>query len=249
VRDEGEVADVRRLTELKATFVTSELLRFFEELRLHNEGDWFNRNKDRYLTQVRDPLLAFITAIAPKLSEISPHIVADARPSGGSLLRIYRDTRFTRDKTPYRTNAGLRFRLAADKEIEAPGYYLHLERGQSFMGAGMWRPSGDALRAIREAIVKDPQGWKRAKRSGLSHGESSLKRPPRGFDPDHPLIEDLKHTSFTVRVKFTDQQTCSPAFPTLFVRACRREAPLIRFLAKAMGLPFSAGTSSRAPRG
>jgi len=94
------------------------------------------------------------------------------------------------------------------------------------------------LRAIRESIVEDPRGWRRAKRSGLSHGESALKRPPRGFDPDHPLIEDLKHTSFTVGVKFTDRQVCSPAFGTLFVRTCRREAPLMKFLARAMGLAF-----------
>ncbi len=99
-------------------------------------------------------------------------------------------------------------------------------------------PSGDALRAIRESIVKDPQGWERTKRSGLSHRESALKRPPRSFDPDHPLIEDLKHTSFTVGVKFTDRQVCSPGFPTLFVRSCRRETPLMKFLARAMGLSF-----------
>jgi len=224
------LADVNRLT--------AELFRFLEELRKHNERDWFNRNKERYLAEVRDPLLAFITAIAPKLRAISPHIVADARPSGGSLLRIYRDTRFSRDKTPYQTHAALWFRLATDKKVEGPGYYLHLERGRSFIGAGMWRPSGDALHAIRESIVKDPRGWRRAKRSGLSHGESALKRPPRGFDPDHPLIEDLKHTSFTTGVKFVDRQVCSPVFPTLFVRACRREAPLMKFLARAMGLAF-----------
>ena len=214
------------------------LFRFLEELRQHNDRQWFNANKPRYLDEVRDPLLAFITAIAPALSAISSHIVADPRPSGGSLLRIYRDTRFSRDKKPYRTSAGLRFRLSADKEVEAPGYYLHLERGQSFLGAGMWHPSGDALRTIRESIVNDPQGWRRARRSGLSHDESALKRPPRGFNRDHPLIEDLKHTSFTVRVKFADQQVCSPAFLRLFLRTCRHEAPLVRFLARAMGLAF-----------
>src|SRR5207247_970374 len=135
-----------RLRSSGGNRLTPELFRFLEELRKHNERDWFHRNKDRYLGQVRDPLLAFITAIGPKLRAIGPHIVADARPSGGSLLRIYRDTRFSRDKTPYQTHAALWFRLAADKEVEGPGYYLHLERGRSFMGAGMWRPSPDALR-------------------------------------------------------------------------------------------------------
>jgi len=187
---------------------------------------------------VRDPLLAFIQAIGPPLTRISSHIVADARSSGGSLLRIYRDTRFSRDKTPYKTNAGLSFGLDAPRDFDAPGYYLHLAPGEVFMGAGIWRPSADALRAIREAIVKDPRGWKRARRSGLSHGEATLKRPPRGFDPDHPLIDDLKRLSFTAGVRFSERQACAPQFPARFVAACRGQAPLMKFLARAMGLSF-----------
>jgi uncharacterized protein (DUF2461 family) len=106
------------------------------------------------------------------------------------------------------------------------------------MAAGMWHPSNEALSAIRASIVKDPLGWRRAKKSGLSHDEAALKRPPRGFDPDHPLIEDLKRTSFTTGIKFSEQQACSAEFPVLFTGACRREAPLMRFLAKAVGLSF-----------
>ena len=218
--------------------MTPVLFRFLKELRQHNDREWFNANKERYVGDVRDPLVAFVAAVAAKLSAISPHIVADPRPSGGSLLRIYRDTRFSRDKTPYKTNAALSFRLAPRRDVEAPGYYLHLEPGHVFMGAGMWHPSADALHAIRAAIVKDPQGWKRAKRSGLSHGEDSLKRPPRGFAADHPFIEDLKRTSFTAGVEFTERQAGSPEFPALFVRACRRETPLMGFLAKAVGRAF-----------
>jgi len=220
------------------TSVTRELFGFLAELRRHNNREWFNANRDRYLAEVRDPLLAFIAALAPKLARISPHIVADARPSGGSLLRIYRDTRFSRDKTPYKTNAGLSFGLDAPRNFEAPGYYLHLAPGEVFMGAGIWRPSGDALRAIRQAIVKDPRGWTRAKRSGLSPGEAALKRPPRGVDPEHPLIDDLKRLSFTSSVGFSERQACAPEFPVRFVAACRGEAPLMRFLARAMGLSF-----------
>ena len=223
---------------MPAPSITSDLFRFLASLRRHNNREWFTTHKGEYIRHVRDPLLAFVTTIGPKLRQISPHVVADPRPSGGSLLRIYRDTRFSRDKTPYKTNAALSFRLAPKRDIESPGYYLHLEPGLVFMGAGLWHPSADALRAIREAIVKDPKAWTRAKRSGLSHGEATLKRPPRGFSADHPLIEDLKHTSFTTGVQFTERQACSPAFGQLFVRACRREAPLMRFLARAMGLPF-----------
>ena len=223
---------------MATTFVTPELFRFLRELRAHNERAWFEANKERYLTRERDPMLGFVSAMGPKLVAISPHIVADPRPSGGSLLRIYRDTRFSRDKTPYKTNVGLRFGHGAGQDIHGPGYYLHLEPGQVFMAGGIWRPDADALRAIREAIVKDPAGWTRAQRSPLRHGDASLGRPPRGFDPEHPLIEDLKRTSFTVGRQFTEKHACSPTFPALFVRACRDEAPLMKFLAKAIGLPF-----------
>jgi uncharacterized protein (TIGR02453 family) len=221
-----------------AAFITPELFGFLKELRSHNDRAWFEANKPRYVRLVRDPVLAFVEAVTPGLIAISHHIVADPRPSGGSLLRIYRDTRFSRDKTPFKTNVGLRFPHGAGKDIHGPGYYLHLEGGEVFMGAGMWHPEPDALHAVREAIVKDPRGWKRALRSPLTHTSESLRRPPRGFDPDHPLVEDLKRTSFTVGRRFTEKQACSPSFPTLFVRACRDEAPLMKFLAKALGLPF-----------
>jgi uncharacterized protein (TIGR02453 family) len=223
---------------VRAARVDRDLFRFLGELRRHNDREWFNANKDRYLTEVRDPLLAFIAAVGPGLRAISPQIVADASPARGSLLRIYRDTRFSRDKTPYKTNAGLWFRVRADRDAETPGFYLHLEPGDVFMGAGIWRPSGDALRAIREAIVKDPRGWTRAKRSGLSHGEATLTRPPRGFDPDHPLVADLKRLSFTGGDRFTEKQACAADFPARFVAACRRQAPLVRFLARVLGLAF-----------
>ena len=223
---------------MPSPYVTRDLFRFLGELRRHNTREWFNANKDRYLAEVRDPLLGFIAAIGPGLRAISPHLVADPHPSRGSLLRIYRDTRFSRDKTPYKTNAGLFFALEAEKDAEAPGYYLHLAPGEAFMGAGMWRPGGETLRAIRSAIVGKPSAWKRARRPGLSHGENTLKRTPRGFDPDHPLAADLKRLSFTTGVSFTEAQACAADFPARFVRACRRAAPLVRFLARAMRLAF-----------
>ena len=223
---------------MASALITPELFRFLTELRAHNERTWFEANKACYLSRVRDPALAFVEAVGPDLIAISPHIVADPRPSGGSLLRIYRDTRFSRDKTPYKTNVGLRFPHGAGKDIHGPGYYLHLAPGEVFMGAGMWHPDPDALHAVREAIVKDPKGWRRAQRSPLTHTGESLRRAPRGFDPEHPLVEDLKRTSFTTGRRFTEKQACAPGFPKLFLGACRQEAPLMKFLANALGLPF-----------
>ncbi|PYN38363.1 MAG: TIGR02453 family protein [Candidatus Rokuibacteriota bacterium] len=218
--------------------VSRDVFAFLAELRRHNNREWFNENKDRYLAEVRDPMLALIASLAPGLARISRHLSVDPRPSGGSLMRIYRDTRFSRDKTPYKTNVGIHFGLKAPRDFEAPGYYLHLEPGSVFMGAGLWHPGADALRAIREAIVKDPGGWQQARRPGLSHDEVTLKRPPRGFDPDHPLIEDLKRLSFTTGTEFSERQACAPDFPARFVAASRRATPLMRFLARALGLAF-----------
>ena len=86
--------------------------------------------------------------------------------------------------------------------------------------------------------MKDPRGWKTASRVGLSDHEATLKRPPRGVDPEHPLIDDLKRLSFTTGAEFTQQQACAPDFAARYVATCRRAAPLMRFLAKAMGLGF-----------
>jgi uncharacterized protein (TIGR02453 family) len=218
--------------------ISRDLFAFLGELRRHNNREWFNANKDRYLAEVREPMLAFIASIAAPLARVSRHLVVDPRPSGGSLMRIYRDTRFSRDKTPYKTNVGIHFGLDAPKDVETPGYYLHLAPGDVFMGAGIWHPGADSLRAVREAIVKDPRGWKQAKRGGLTHGEWTLKRPPRGFDPEHPLINDIKLLSFTSGTRFTEQQACAPDFAARFVAACRRQTLLMRFLARAMRLAF-----------
>ena len=218
--------------------ISRELFAFLAELRRHNNREWFKENKDRYLAEVRDPALAFVASLAPGLNRISRRISVDPRPSGGSMMRIYRDTRFSRDKTPYKTNVGIHFGLKAPRDFEAPGYYLHLEPGHVFMGAGIWHPGADALRVIRTAIVKDPRSWKVASRVGLSDHEATLKRPPRGFDPEHPLIDDLKRLSFTTGAEFTQQQACAPDFAARYVASCHRAAPLMRFLAKAMGLGF-----------
>ena len=107
--------------------ISPALFDFLRALRANNERPWFEANKARYREEVRDPMLDFIAAFAGPLAEISPHFRADPRPNGGSLFRIYRDTRFSKDKTPYKTNVGAHFRHAAGRDAHAPGFYLHLE--------------------------------------------------------------------------------------------------------------------------
>ena len=217
--------------------ITPRLFRFFSELARHNDRAWFEDNKARYVEEVRDPLLRFVEAFGPRLARISLHMTADPRPVGGSLFRIHRDTRFARDKSPYKTHAGLSFRHAAGRDVHAPIFYLHLQPGMVFAAAGMWRPPAEAVKQVRDAIVAKPDAWRRAVRAcPLSHDEDSLRRPPRGYDPQHALVEDLKRQTFITSTPFTQAQACAPDFGDRFARACRGATPLMQFLAGAVGL-------------
>ena len=219
------------------------LFDFLRELRANNERPWFEKNKERYREVVRDPMLDFIAAFAGPLGEISPHFRADPRPSGGSLFRIHRDIRFSKDKRPYKTNVGAHFRHSAGKDAHAPGFYLHLEPDACFAGCGIWRPDGPALNCIRNAIVARPDEWRRVATGREFSGTfkltgESLKRPPKGFDPGHPLIEDLKRKSFVAIAHISEAEVCAPNFLERFTVIARTGAGITAFLAGAVGVAF-----------
>jgi len=218
-------------------YITPRTFRFFRELARHNDREWFEANKRRYLEEVRDPLVRFIEAFGPKLARISSHMVADPRPVGGSLFRIYRDTRFSKDKRPYKTHAGLSFRHADGRDVHAPVFYLHLEPGSVFAAAGMWRPPAESVKLVRDAIVAHPDRWKRATRTcPLGEPGDGLQRTPRGYDPGHPLVADLKRHFFITTTSSTEKEACAPDFLDRFAQACRRATPLMRVLTGAVGL-------------
>ena len=210
---------------------------FLTDLKANNTREWFQTNKDRYKSEVQEPLLAFISAFAGPLGEISPNFVADPRPSGGSMFRIYRDVRFSRDKSPYKVHAAAQFRHREGRDVHAPGFYVHLEPDNVFMGAGLWHPPGPTLGLIRNAIVDDPKGWNAAVK-GLKLGGESLKRGPRGFDPDHPLMDDLKRKDFVSFVNTTQKAACRSGFLDRFVETCKESSPFVRFLTETVGLDF-----------
>ncbi|MDH3455491.1 MAG: DUF2461 domain-containing protein [Gemmatimonadota bacterium] len=219
------------------------LFTFLRQLKRNNNRAWFQEHKKRYESDVRDPLLRFIAEFRPHLHKISLHYVADARPMGGSLFRIYRDTRFSRDKSPYKTVAAVQFRHEKGKDVHAPGFYLHLEPGNVFAGVGLWHPSGDPLRMVRDAIAEHPDRWnkvlrKRTFRDRYELAGELLKRPPRGYDPKHPMIEDLKRKDFIAVTQFDEKQACSSAFLKEYVAATRAATPFMEFLTRAVGLPW-----------
>jgi uncharacterized protein (TIGR02453 family) len=220
-----------------------ELFTFLTDLAANNDRAWFAANKQRYEAYVLEPALAFVEDFAPRLETISPYLRADPRPSGGSLFRIYRDTRFSKDKTPYKTNVGIHFRHELAKDVYAPGFYLHLSPGEVFAGGGIWHPDTPTVTKIREAIVSDPDGWRKGTRRGafaktFRLGGDSLKRPPSGFASDHPLIDDIKRKDFFGWTELSERDVTSPGFLDEYTRLCRTAAPLMRFLCGAVEAPY-----------
>jgi len=213
------------------------LFEFLRQLKRHNDREWFAKNKARYQQAAVEPAMLFINGFAPHLAKLSPHFVADARPTRGSLFRIYRDTRFSPDKIPYKTHIGIHFSHDSGKDAHAPVFYLHLEPDGCFAAAGVWHPDNRALTKIRTAIVGQPEQWKKVTRTLELEGES-LTRPPKGFCSTHPFIEDLKRKDFVASVALTEEQVCSPKLLREFTVACRKMSPLTEFTTKALGLKF-----------
>ena len=216
---------------------------FLAQLEAHNDREWFRENKRRYEEDVLDVALRFIISMQEPLAEIAPRFTAVPTRVGGSLMRVYRDTRFSRNKQPYKTNVGIQFRHEQARDVHAPGYYVHLEPSRAFLGAGMWRPDPDSLRRIRERIVARPGEWQRALgdaafRRQFTLGGETLTRPPRGFDKDHPCIEDIKRKSF-IATRELDVETClRPQFQRVVESSFRSAEPLMRFLCQAVGVSF-----------
>jgi uncharacterized protein (TIGR02453 family) len=219
------------------------LFRFMRDLRANNNREWFNENKHRYVSDLKDPALAFILDFGQHLDRISPHFRADPRPSGGSLFRIYRDVRFARDKSPYKTHAGLYFPHVAGKNAHTPGFYLNLEPGHNWVGVGLWQPDSPTLKRLRKYVVAHPDRWQQAVTdkafaAKFTISGSRLQRAPKGYEPDHPLIEVLKLKDYTAVASLTQAQVTGPDFLEDFRDLCKAGSSLVRFVCEALDQPF-----------
>ena len=221
-------------------YFTPEFFDFFRGLAKNNRKEWFDANKAQFQAVVLEPSVRFVRDAGDRLKKISPHIVGDARAFGGSISRIYRDIRFSLDKSPYKTHLGIHFwhDKAGPPEHMTPGYFLHLESGESGVHSGVWHPEPRILKKIRDRIVDEPDAWKTVLRSKIQIEGESLKRPPPGFDPNHPLIQDLRRKDFIASRRFRDAEVTSSGFLENFVKGCESMVPLNRFLAESMGLPW-----------
>jgi uncharacterized protein (TIGR02453 family) len=219
------------------------LFEFLVDLSLNNRRDWYDKNKTRYEEHVREPALAWIRAMAPRMAKISPHVVCDDRKMGGSLMRIFRDTRFSKDKTPYKTNVGIQFRHDAGKDVHAPGFYLHMSPDEVFVGVGVWQPDSPSLSKIRTKIAAEPDRWTGivsapALVAHFSQGGESLARPPKGFPKDHPIIDELKRKDHLLVANLTQRDLTEVGMMDLVESRFALSVDYCRFICDAVGLPF-----------
>jgi uncharacterized protein (TIGR02453 family) len=219
------------------------LFEFLEQLADNNNRPWFQENKWRYEQEVLEPALAFIRAFRPRLARISRCFLASDRRVGGSLMRVYRDTRFHKDGEPYKTNVGIQFRHEQGRDIHAPGFYVHIAPGECFLAVGLWRPDPAALARVRQAIVERPKPWRQARDqrkflARFSLEGSSLKRPPRGVPADHPCVEDLKRTDFIAVEELDEQDALDKRFLDHVAASFTASRPFMRFLCNALTVPF-----------
>jgi uncharacterized protein (TIGR02453 family) len=220
-----------------------ETLRFLTDLAANNDRAWFEANKQRYEDHFLAPALAFVDAMNPAIAAISTNFRAVSRPLGGSIMRIYRDTRFARDKSPYKTNIGIQFRHARGRDVHAPGFYVHIQPGGCFLGAGIWHPESSALAAIRTEIVQHPDLWQRARdakafRRHFDLGGEQLARLPRGFAADAPHADDLRRKDFIAGCNLADRDVLSRGFAADVAARFASAAPFVAFLCGALDLEF-----------
>ncbi|HSJ34039.1 MAG TPA: TIGR02453 family protein [Acidimicrobiia bacterium] len=220
---------------------TPRLFSFLRDLAANNDREWFAAQRDRYEADVREPVRAFIRDVAPMLEELAPHLIVDDSKSGGSLMRINRDLRFNPDAPPYKTYVGIHFRHLDFKARSTPSIFLRFEPRHSAVGIGLWRPDAPAAAAVRVAIAEHPDEWRQVVGDPAFSGTfdlvgDSLKRPPKGFDPDHPLIETLQRKDFAAAASLSQTRITAPGFLSDFVSTCREAGPFLEFLAGAVGV-------------
>ncbi|HSR64368.1 MAG TPA: DUF2461 domain-containing protein [Xanthomonadaceae bacterium] len=226
------------------TYFDERAFRFLRGLARHNERAWFHAHKSDYDAHVRGPFLRLIADLQPTLAGISGHYRADPKPLGGSLFRIQRDTRFAGDKSPYKSWQGARLFHARRRELPAPSFYLHLQPGECFVGAGLWHPEPATQRTVRQFIFDNPGSWKAtahapAFRRRFDLGsEEMLVRPPRGFPAEFEFIEDLRRRNFVALRALDDATMTGPRLRQVLERDLQALAPLVDYLCAALDLEF-----------
>ena len=219
---------------------------FLKGLAEHNDREWFEARRDTYEETLRAPMKALIEEMDARLATFAPEITGTVK---GSMFRIHRDVRFSRNKAPYKTNAACWFfhrdsrgTVGQDAVHGGAGMYFHLEPRACLAGGGIWMPPAPALKRVRAALdvgYEEFQSIVHAKpfkqRFGAMETEAMLKRMPRGFAMDHPAGEWLRYQSFTAGCALTQAEVTSATLPDRLEKIFRTMVPLVRWLNSAMG--------------
>ena len=226
------------------TYFSDASLKFLRSLARNNSREWFHAHKPDYDAHVRAPFQRLLTDLQPVLAEVSAHYRADSKTVGGSLFRIQRDTRFANDKAPYKAWQGARLFHERGRQAEAPSFYLHLQPGDCFVGAGLWHPQPDTLRRVRQFLVDNPGSWKAAahdrkfrKRFELDESER-LVRTPRGFPAEFEFADDLRRKNFVAVRSIDDEAMTGPRLLKTLQADLAGLAPFTDYLCAALDLEF-----------
>jgi len=226
------------------TYFSDKSFKFLRALARHNEKPWFEEHRKDYEAHVRQPFLRLIGDLQPDVAAVSAHFRADTRTVGGSLFRIHRDARFSNDKSPYKTWQGARLFHERRRETAAPSFYVHLQPGGSFVGAGLWHPESDTQRKVRQFIVDNPESWKAAAHAKKLRKQfefetsEMLVRPPRGFDPQFEFIDDLRHRNWVFWRTLDDEAMTGPKLRQTIAADLVTLAPFVDYLCASLDLEF-----------
>jgi uncharacterized protein (TIGR02453 family) len=226
--------------DTKFSAFPQETISFYRDLEANNNRDWFMEHKQDYLDYVQTPAIAFIGTMGARLKAIAPNIIADLRTNGaGSLMRIYRDIRFAKDKTPYKTNLGIIFWEGAGKKTENPGFYFHLAPYGLGLFCGVHMFTKERLAKYRKAVDNKSRGEELTqimatiKEAGYQIGGDQYKRVPTGFEADHPWAELLKYKGLHASISDLDPELITkPEFMDYTFEQWRKMAPLHHWLVK-----------------
>ena len=219
------------------TTIQPKTFAFLKSLKKNNNRDWFNDHKSEY-ENAKDNVLGFIQELVVAFSTFDSSL--RGLEAKDCLFRIYRDTRFSKDKTPYKTNLGASINAGGKKSM-GPGYYVHLEPGGSFIAGGIWMPPADEVKKIRQEIDYNGKDLKKIltkpsfkKAFGGLSREHALKTAPKGYPKDHPDIELLKLNSFIVWKNVTDKDILGPKSIKTLTTLGKEMKPLMDFLKTAL---------------
>jgi uncharacterized protein (TIGR02453 family) len=216
-------------------------IRFLSDLAEHNDRAWFQPRKAEYERLLKEPMEGLVMALGERFASRGIPIEADPRHA---VFRIYRDIRFSKDKSPYKTHvsASLPWVEPGDRgDAPSPGHggaYVHVEPGHSYVGGGIWHPEKARLDAFRQAVVDDPDRVRAAledpdflRRLGPLDSHDTLKRVPPGFPADHPMADQLRFKDLTFGRALSDEEVVSPSLADILAEDLASAVPVFRFLA------------------